>query len=129
MTKIYEIQDWNFQVVRPQNIFFFFFDDFELENKLHVYQDEDGYLNELFSHLFISFFNFPSQFFFSINKGFDDFISNVVLSPEANLGIDVFAKYFEIFNFFLFYGWGTTVFEIFFTGFFFNLSSYLVDEF
>lgn len=128
LTKIYEIQDWNYQVVRPQNIFFFFFDDFELENKLHIYQDEDGYLNELFSHLFISFFNFPSKFFFSINKGFNVFILDELLIPGSGF-LDSLERYFEIFNFFIFYGWSSNIFEIFFTGFFFSLSSYLVDEF
>jgi hypothetical protein len=103
LTKIYEIEDWNFQAVRPQNTFFFFFDDFELENKFHIYQDEDGYLSELFSHLFISLFSFPSQFFYSINKGSNDFFFDLVLSPGSSL-FDSFDKYFELFNFFIFYG-------------------------
>jgi hypothetical protein len=127
LTKFYEINDWNFQVVRPQNTFFFFFDDFELENKLHIYQDEDGYLSELFSHLFISIFTIPSQFFFSFNKGYSEFFFDLVLNPGSGL-FDSLDKYFEIFNFFVFYGWGTTVFEFFFTGFFYSLNSYLVDE-
>jgi len=103
LTKFYEMQDWNFQVVRPHNTFFFLFDDFELENKFHVNQDEDGYLNELFHHLFISFFNFPSQFFYSLNKGFSEFIFDLVLSPGLGF-FDSLVRYFEIFNFFAFYG-------------------------
>jgi hypothetical protein len=74
-----------------------------LENKLHIYQDEDGYLSELFSHLFISIFTIPSQFFFSFNKGYSEFFFDLVLNPGSGL-FDSLDKYFEIFNFFVFYG-------------------------
>jgi hypothetical protein len=128
LTKVYEIKDWNFQVVRPQNTFFFFFEDFESESIINYFQEGDTYLGELISNLFQFFFPFPNRYYSSLNKGGYFGFLELIFEDCTNV-LDFFFNFFSVLNFFVFFGWGSAPLENIFTGFFlYHPYAFALDE-
>jgi hypothetical protein len=128
LTKFYEMENWNFQVVKPQNSFYFFFDDFDSDLRIDSFlQDGENYFSSLFSHLFQLYFPF-SKYVASFNDHGYRFFFELGHDDKGGF-FDALLHFFSFLNFFTCFGWGSIVIEGLLTGFFYSPYWWLIDIF